>query len=247
VLPTLAVDARLVGGSLSYARIFKGSDVPTHLSIWSVPCLTNLEHCWRWTFLGISSDWLTHHNSIKATGVSVIHGSFGRWWANTCVILQWRGLVSKLVALVDTSVHSFDQFGLWRHGLSIQTPFLSSTTDSLIEFPVNVPLAGWPVRTITSSDGTSIKMPVDTAQVLRSSVLSSIWEPWLVNEWILVLSYTVGADEVAPLALSLSMKSSLSPNVWLCWRNKTVLMRSSCLYFLCGKELLWVTRRVGSA
>lgn len=221
VLPyVLAVDARLkVGGSASsYARIFKGSDVSNTLNL--VSALFDQSGTLLTLNIPLEAAAIDSHtnNSIKIVSVCHTREALEDGELVTCVIYNDVGhVVSKRQLLVENTafIRSINAAQKYITGLSIQTPFLSSTTDSLIEFPVNVPLAGIDLFGIVNySDGSSIKMPVDGTKFKIFGLEQYLGT--VVGQRVgLVLSYTVGAGEVVYGAVNVNDKKFVTKSLTL--------------------------------
>lgn len=201
VLPhVLAVDARLyvAGSSTSYAKIFRGSDVSDQSKI--VSALFDQSGILLTLNIPLELARFDNHTNVSTKVISVCHTreTLNDGELVTAVIYDDVGhVVSKRQLLIENTsfIRSINASQKYVSGISIETPFLSSTTDTLIEFPINVPLQGIGLFGIVHySDGSSLRMPVDGTK-FKIFGLEQFVSTIVGQRISLVLSYTVGSDE----------------------------------------------------
>jgi hypothetical protein len=198
----LAVDARLkVGGSMSsYAKIFRGGDTSVSGKVISKLYDQNgtllsqnipLELC--------AMDGVTNH-SIRTVSVCYTLEDLPNGEIVTIVIYSDVGhVVSKRQLLVENTgfIRSVNSDLKYVSHIGLETPFLSSTTDTLIEFPLNIPVVGIGlIGIVYYSDGTSLKMPVDGSKFKMLGL--DQYAATVVGQRIpCVLTYALSPDEIA--------------------------------------------------
>lgn len=164
---TLTVDARnkVYGSMTNYCKIFKGVDTSNTGQVISRMYDTNNN------FLGeniplelVAYDNLTNH-SIKVVSPAYTNADLKDGEIVTAVVYNDQGgVVSRrqMLAVNTAFIRSPDASKKYVTSISLQSPFLSSTSDRLIEYPINVPLNGLNLTgRVTYSDGSYKEYPVD--------------------------------------------------------------------------------------
>lgn len=202
VLPyTLAVDQRLfvAGTMVANAKIFKGS------------LLTGDEKCI--SALYDNSGTLVSQ-TIPLELVSEPNGvNYAIWTVPVCnttedlqdgeflTVVFYSDLghvVSKRQLLVENTafIRSTDRSVKYITGIALESPFLSATDPSLIQYPLNVPLASMNLMGVVNySDGSSLRMPVDGTKFSVfgfENFVSTI----VGQKFPIVLKYTLSPGEI---------------------------------------------------
>lgn len=164
---TLTVDARnkVYGSMTNYCKIFKGVDTSNGGQVISRMYDTNNN------FLGeniplelVAYDNITNH-SIKVVAPAYTNADLQDGELVTAVVYNDQGgVVSRrqMLAVNTAFIRSPDASKKYVTSISLQSPFLSSTNDRLIEYPINVPLNGLNLTgRVTYSDGSYKEYPVD--------------------------------------------------------------------------------------
>lgn len=196
----LAVDARLkIGGSMaSYAKIFKGSDVSSTGQVIS----RLYDQSGSMLSLNIPLELAAINSSVNYS-IKVIAPCYTDETLNdgevvTAVIYSDTGhVISKRQLLVENTafIRSVNASQKYISHISLETPFLSSTTDTLIEFPINVPIEGLGFMGVVHySDGSMLRMPVDGTKFKMLGLHQFVGT--IVGQRVdLVLSYNVSPNE----------------------------------------------------
>ncbi len=203
VMPhTLAVDARLkVHGSMATtAKIFKGSEVANTAHAVSafydqmgnllgqlIPLeLVAMPDGQNYTVKSVPVCYTTEQLADGEVVTVVFYSDAGR-------------VVSKRQLLVENTafIRSSDAGTKYVSDISLESPFLSSSDPTLIQYPVNVPLNGLNLMgRVHYSDGTSRLMPVDGSK-FRIYGLDHYVATIVGQKLPLVLSYALSEGEVA--------------------------------------------------
>lgn len=164
---TLSVDARnkVYGSMTNYCKIFKGVDTSNGGIVISRMYDTNNNFLGENIPLELAAyDNITNH-SIKVVAPAYTNADLQDGEVVTAVVYNAQGgVVSRRQMLVVNSafIRSPDASKKYVTNISLKSPFLSSTTDRLIEYPINVPLNGLNlVGRVTYSDGSYQEYPVD--------------------------------------------------------------------------------------
>jgi hypothetical protein len=171
VIPfTLTIDARnkIYGSMSNYCKIFKGTDTSTGGQVISrmYDTVNN--------FLGeniplevVAYDNLTNL-SIKTVAPAFTNANLTDGEIVTAVIYNDQGgVVSRRQMLVVNTafIRSADASKKYVTDISLRSLFMSPVNDRLIEYPVNVPLAGLNLTgRVTYSDGSYKEYPVDNTR-----------------------------------------------------------------------------------
>lgn len=202
VIPhTLAVDMRMkvAGSSASYARIFRGSDLSGTGQVIS-------------QVFDNSGNFLTDHVPLELVGidnttnysiktVAVCNCNIAMQDAEivTIVIYSSNGTVlSKRQCLVENTsfIRSLNSSQKYVTGVSLITPFLSTTDANTIRMPINLPLNSLNLQGLVSySDGSSVILPVDGSK-FRVFGLDQFVASMVGQNFPIVLNYILGSNEV---------------------------------------------------
>lgn len=203
VMPhTLAVDARLkVHGSMATtAKIFKGSEVANtaHAVSAFYDQMGNLLGQLIPLELVAMPDGQNY--TVKSVPVCYTTEQLADGEVVTAVFYSDAGhVVSKRQLLVENTafIRSSDAGTKYVSDISLESPFLSSSDPTLIQYPVNVPLNGLNLMgRVHYSDGTSQLMPVDGSK-FRIYGLDHYVATIVGQKLPLVLSYALSEGEVA--------------------------------------------------
>lgn len=217
VLPhILAVDARLkVGGSMcSYAKIFRGSDVSNTGKV--ISRLYNQTGTLLTENIPLELAAVDSHtnHSIKTVSVCYTNENLSDGEVVTVVLYSDHGnVVSKRQLLVEKTgfIRSLDAARKYISGITLESPFINSTADGVINFPLNVPINGLNlIGVVHYSDGTTLKMPVDGTKFKLLGMDQYI--STIVGQKIeLVLSYALSNDETVYGAVTSDGKYVTAP------------------------------------
>lgn len=215
VLPyVLAVDARLyvAGSATSYCKIFRGADVSDQSKV--VSALFDQSGTLLTLNIPLELARFDNHLNVSTKIVSVCHTKEQMNDGELVTIVFYDDIghvVSKRQLLVENTafIRSINVSQKYISSISVETPFLSATTDNLIEFPINVPLQGIGLFGIVNySDGSSLRMPVDGTKFKIFGIEQFVGT--IVGQKInLVLSYTVGSDETVYGAVNVKDRKSV--------------------------------------
>lgn len=168
VIPhTMAVDVRLkVHGSLATtAKIFKGSEVSNSSRVVSAFYDQNGTLLGQDIPLELVAAPVGENFTVKCVPVCYTTEQLFDGEVVTAVFYSAAGhVVSKRQLLVENTayIRSSDAGTKYVSDISVETPFLSSSDPTLIQYPLNVPLTGLNLMgRVHYSDGSSIAMPVD--------------------------------------------------------------------------------------
>lgn len=217
VIPhVLAVDARLkVGGSMaSYARIFKGSDVSSAGKVISKLYDQGGTLLTQNIPLELASIDSHVNHSIRIVSVCHTSESLNDGEIVTIVIYDDQGhVVSKRQLLVENTgfIRSINSSQKYISHITLDTPFMSATSDGLIEFPLNIPLQALNLMGVVHySDGSKLRMPVDGTKFRIHGIEQYI--STIVGQKIeLVLSYSISPTETVYGAVTSDSKFVTAP------------------------------------
>lgn len=108
------------------------------------------------------------------------------------------GVVStrQLLVMNTAFIRSSDASLKYVVGISLESPFLSSSNPNLIQYPLNVPIAGWNLFGVVHySDGSTLRMPVDGTK-FKVMGLQNFVATIVGQEVDFTLQYNFSADEV---------------------------------------------------
>lgn len=165
---TLAIDGALhtYTTSASYAKVFFGTDVSE-----TTGQVISAYYDQAGNFLGenipLEVVAMPDHSNVavKAPVVAATNIALPDGEVVTAVIYSAQGIpISKNVLLVKNTAFIRTTDASMKHitGISLETPFLSASDETVIEYPINMPVAGLNlVGVVTYSDGSQIRLPVD--------------------------------------------------------------------------------------
>jgi hypothetical protein len=198
----LAVDTRfrIAGSMSSYAKIFKG----TNLSSNGDPI--GFLYDSNGTFLTqniplelVAIDSHVNH-SIRVVAVAYTNQQLNDGEIVTVVIYTDDGhVVSKQQFLVENTsfIRSVNVSQRYVSSISLESPFLSTTDNNTLEYPINVPLVAFNmVGVVNYSDGSKLRLPVDNSR-FKIFGLERYVATVVGQEIDLVLSYALGPLEIA--------------------------------------------------
>jgi len=198
----LAVDVRLkVAGSLTnYAKIFKGADISSSGHVISKVYDNNGNFISENVPLEVVSIDGQTNNSIKIVSVCNTTEVLQDGELVTAVFYNNQGnVVSKRQLLIENTsfIRDLNVSQKYVSHISLETAFLSPTNDTIIEFPLNIPINALNMMGVVHySDGSSLRLPVDGSKFSifgLGQYVSSI-----VGQRIdLVLNYALGPNEVS--------------------------------------------------
>jgi len=199
---TLTIDQRLkVGGTKSrYAKLFKGSDVSGTGQVISMLYDQNDNFVSNNIPLELSAiDGLTNH-AIRTPAVSYTTANLINGELVTCVVYDDAGHVcSKRQLLIEETsfIRSVSASTKYISHIALDTPFMSTTTDHLIEFPINILVQSMNLMGVVYySDGSTKRSAVDGSK-FKVFGLDQFVASVVGQKIELVLCYTLDPDEVA--------------------------------------------------
>ena len=198
---TMAVDARLhvAGTMVKTAKIFRGSELTGTARVISA------YYDQSGTVLGqaIPLELVAMPNgqnySIKTVPVCYTVEDIPDGEVVTAVFYSDTGhVVSKRQLLVENTafIRSADSSVKYITGIALESPFLSETDPTLIQYPLNVPLVGLNlIGVVKYSDGSVNRMPVDNT---KFSIFGfENYAATIVGQkFPLVIKYTLSPDEI---------------------------------------------------
>ena len=199
---TMAIDSRLkiYGSMTSYCKIFKGADLGGTGQVISM--MYNNSGVFSSNNVPLEMVAIDNHTNYHIKTVQpckTIH-DLEDGELVTAVIYSDNGhVVTKRQLLVENTafIRSVDVSTKYVSHISLKSPFLSLTNDSLIEFPVNVPTNALNlIGVVHYNDGSKLELPVDGTRFKMlgiSQYLSAI----VGQEINTVLSYSLAPNEVA--------------------------------------------------
>lgn len=198
---TLAVDVRLrvAGTRTSYCIIYKGPLVADPANMISMIYDSNGNFISNKIPLELVAIDNTTNYSIKAVSVCNTSQPLVDGEIVTAVFYDAQAnVVSKRQLLVENTsfIRSLNVSLKYITGIALDSPFLSLSSSSTIEFPLNVPVNALNLQGIVSySDGSSITLPIDG---VKFSVIGlDQYVSTIVGQKIpLVLTYALGPNEV---------------------------------------------------
>lgn len=203
----LAVDTRLkVAGSLSsYVKIFKGTSVGSSGKVISFlydPSGTFLTQNIPLELAAIDSH--TNH-SIKVVSVCYTNEVLNDGELVTVVVYSADGhVVSKRQLLVENTsfIRTVNSSQKYISHISLKSPFLSSSDQNTLNYPINVPLQAFNmIGVIHYSDNTTMELPVDGSK-FKIMGLERFVATIVGQEVNLGLSYALSPGEVCYGAVS---------------------------------------------
>lgn len=102
----------------------------------------------------------------------------------------------QLLVMNTAFIRSSDAGLKYITGISLESPFLSQADPNTIQYPINVPIAGWNLFGVVHySDGSKLRMPVDGTK-FKTMGLADFVATIVGQEIGFTLQYTFSADEV---------------------------------------------------
>lgn len=212
----LAVDVRLkVAGSLaSYAKIFKGTNLSSSGKVISFlydPAGTFLTQDVPLELAAIDSH--TNH-SIKVVSVCYTNESLNDGEIVTVVIYSDDGhIVSKRQLLVENTsfIRSINSAQKFISHISLKSPFLSTSDDNTLNYPINVPMYAFNmIGVVHYSDNSTSELAVDGSK-FKIMGLERFVATIVGQEIQLGLSYALSPGEVCYGAVSSDGKFVTEP------------------------------------
>lgn len=198
---TLAVDARLnvAGSMVTKAIIFRGSDL-TGTSV-AISALYDQTGTLLGQAIPLELVAMVNGNNVAIKTVPVCYtlADLPDGEIVTAVFYSDTGsVVSKRQLLVENTafIRTTDAAVKYITGITLESPFLSATDNTLIQYPLNVTLNGLSlIGVVQYSDGTQLRMPVDNTKFKISG-----FEPFISTiigqKFNVVLKYTLSPGEI---------------------------------------------------
>lgn len=199
----LAVDARLkVAGTMcSYCKIFLGADVGSGGKVISYlfdPSGNVLTQNIPLELVEMENPAINY--AVKTVPVCYTNEMFPDGQLVTAVFFSAEGnVVSRRQLLIDNTswIRTVASDQKYISGISLESPFLSTQNDHLIEYPINIPVDAMNMFGIVHySDGSTLRLPVDGTKFRMLGMeqyLSSV-----IGQTVnLILSYRVDPSEMA--------------------------------------------------
>lgn len=169
VLPhVLAVDSRvhLYGTTVSYIKIFKGTDTSVNGQVISQM------YDQGGTFLGenipmelVAMDPSANNVAVKTPQVGYTTQDLSDGDVVTAVCYDDAGnatSICKLLVKNTAFIRTTDASAKYIKAISVETPFLSASDPSLIQYPINMPVSALNlIGVVTYSDGSKLRLPID--------------------------------------------------------------------------------------
>lgn len=203
----LAVDARLkIGGTMSsYVKIFRGADTSSSGRVvgFLIDQMGNmLTENIPLELAAIDSH--TNH-AIKTVSVAYTRDKLTDGEIVTAVVYNAEGhVVSKRQLLVENTafIRNVSAGTKYISHISVESPFMSSSQDYLIEYPLNLPMSGIGLMGVVHySDGSSIRLPVDGTK-FRVYGLDQFVSTIINQRISLVIAYALSPNEAVYGAVS---------------------------------------------
>lgn len=203
VLPhILAVDVRLrVGGSMtSYAKIFKGATLDGTGRVISKTYDSTGQFVSENVRLELAAIDSHENHTIKTVDVCHCTEQLVDGEVVTVVFYSDNGhVVSKRQLLVENTsfIRGVNNSLKYITHISLSSPFMSASTDKLIEYPLNVPMNALNLMgTVHYSNGETLTLPVDGSK-FRMFGIEQYVSTIIGQEMDLVLSYALSPNETA--------------------------------------------------
>lgn len=195
----LAVDARLkvAGSMVASCKIFRGSLLTGTAEVVSA----FYDQSGNLLGQSIPLELVASTGNVSIRTVPVCYTSFDLPDGEivTAVFYSDTGhVVSKRQLLVENTgfIRSTDVGVKYITGISLESPFLSSSDPLLIQYPLNVPLNGLSlIGIVTYSDGTTLRMPVDGTKFEIFGFVNFV-STIIGQKFNLVLKYSLSSDEL---------------------------------------------------
>jgi len=214
VLPyTLCVDARLqvAGSAADSCILYTGSQ--TDNSAVAVSAIYDQSGNLLGQNIPLELVAMANGNNIAVKTVTVCHTNANLLDGEiiTAVIYSATGnVVSKRQLLVENTafIRSTDTSIKYITSISLESPFLSQSDNTLIQYPINVPLNGLMLTgVVTYSDGSQIRMPVDGTK-FRIDGFAGYIATQIGQKFKLVLKYNLSPGEIVYGATNIDGQST---------------------------------------
>lgn len=198
---TLSVDSlmKIYSSTASFARIYSGTIVDQSKII-------SQRYDNNGNFIGFDIPlqlvaYNSHDNyAIKSiptcnTNVDLIDGD-----TCTVVVYDTNGRVlSKVYCILENTTYIAQAYAEQKYvvQISMKSPFIDNTNDSIVNYPVNLPMESFnPIGVVHYNDGTKIEYPID-GDKFRLYGLDQFVSTIIGHKVPLVLSYRLSNDEAA--------------------------------------------------
>lgn len=197
----LAVDIRLkVAGTMaSYAKIFRGTNLSSTGKVISFLYDTNGNFLTQNVPLELVAIDSHVNHSIKTVSVCYTNESLSDGELVTVVIYTAEGhVVSRRQMLVENTsfIRSLNSSQKYISHISLKSPFLSSTDENTLMYPINVPMQAFNmIGVVHYSDNSTMELPVDGGK-FKVLGLERYIATVVGQELKLVLSYSLSPGEI---------------------------------------------------
>lgn len=168
VMPhSLSIDSRLhvYGSQNSYVKVFKGTNIGVNGEVISSFFDSSGTLLGENIPLELVETDDTHNISIKAPMVGYTTSRLDDGELVTVVVYNDEGgavSIAKLVVMNTSFIRTTDREKLYITGISLKSPFLSTTDPRVLEYPINIPTRSVPVYGVVHySNGHSAEHPID--------------------------------------------------------------------------------------
>lgn len=168
VMPhTLSIDARLhvYGSQNKYVKVFKGSNIGATGEVISSFFDTSGTLLGENIPLELVETVPGQNIAVKAPMVGYTTSRLDDGELVICVVYNDEGgavSLSKLVVMNTSFIRTTDREKLYVTGVSLRSPFLSTSDPRLLEYPINIPVRSIPVYGVVHySNGSLREMPID--------------------------------------------------------------------------------------
>ncbi len=208
---TLAVDARLFvpGSDARTCKIYKGSDLTNEANVVS-HVYDNANNFIGTTITLVNADANLNNVSITARVVPVAYTNedMDDGEVVTAVFYNSTGsVVSKRQLLVENTafIRNTDSGIKYITGISLKSPFMSTTNPDQIDYPINVPLEGMFLTGIVEySDGSTLELPVDGTK-FQLFGFDNFVATIIGQKQSLIVKYNLSAEEICYTANAVSV------------------------------------------
>lgn len=202
VMPhTLTVDARIhiYSASASYIKVFKGTDI-TNTGI-VISSYYDQSDNLLGENIPLENATVPDLNNVSIKAPKTGYTSYELNDGEPCTVVSYSdagNVISTAVLLTKVSsfIRSMNAGQKYITGIELESPFLSSTNDRLLEIPNNITLDSVPLMgVVTYSNGDKLRLPIDGNKFTlygRDTFISSI----MGQRIPLVLDYRLSSDEI---------------------------------------------------
>lgn len=197
---TLAVDSRLhiYGSSASHVKLFKGVDITDAGSVISAMYDQNLNFIGENIPLELVAMPDQHNLAVKSPVVGYTLKKLQDGEIVTCVVYDDAGYVisySLLIVKNTSFIRTSEAGRKYVMSIRLESPFLNSLDERLLEFPTNMPVDDVPVTgVVTYSDGSEVRLPGQGGR-FRLYGMDHFVSTIVGQKVPLVLTYFLGEDE----------------------------------------------------